>query len=75
MHVRFAFDTPLSYFKVAKGVNVQFPQQDFVANASHARLPQLTNQTKGSVFMYFLPAPSYLLACAHPNELLLVYLL
>ncbi|XWS71264.1 hypothetical protein CRYUN_Cryun03dG0123400 [Craigia yunnanensis] len=37
---------PTNELIVAKGVNVQFPQQDFVANASHARLPQLTNQTK-----------------------------
>ncbi|XWS73666.1 hypothetical protein CRYUN_Cryun02cG0148200 [Craigia yunnanensis] len=39
---------PTNELRVAKGVNVQFPQQDFVANASHARLPLLTNQTKGS---------------------------
>ncbi|XVF47232.1 hypothetical protein PTKIN_Ptkin03bG0092800 [Pterospermum kingtungense] len=39
---------PTNELRVAKGVDVQFPQQEFVANASHARLPLLTNQTKGS---------------------------
>ncbi|XP_022756160.1 uncharacterized protein LOC111303912 isoform X3 [Durio zibethinus] len=39
---------PTNEMRVAKGINVQFPQQDFVANASHARLPLLTNQTRGS---------------------------
>ncbi|XVF04866.1 hypothetical protein REPUB_Repub05bG0122000 [Reevesia pubescens] len=34
--------------RVAKRVNVEFFQQDFMANASHARLPLLTNPTKGS---------------------------
>ncbi|GMI84159.1 hypothetical protein like AT4G03250 [Hibiscus trionum] len=34
--------------RVSKQVNVQRPQQDWVANALHARLPPLTNQTKGS---------------------------
>ncbi|TYJ02776.1 hypothetical protein E1A91_A13G252800v1 [Gossypium mustelinum] len=34
--------------RVSKQVNVQYPQQDFAAYAPHARLPLLTNQTKGS---------------------------
>ncbi|XP_052880380.1 uncharacterized protein LOC108453778 isoform X1 [Gossypium arboreum] len=33
--------------RVSKQVNVQYPQQDFAAYAPHARLPLLTNQTKG----------------------------
>ncbi|XP_022732686.1 homeobox-DDT domain protein RLT1-like isoform X5 [Durio zibethinus] len=39
---------PTNELRVAKRVNVEFPLQDFVANASHARLPLLTNPTKGS---------------------------
>ncbi|KAL4303334.1 hypothetical protein GQ457_10G006480 [Hibiscus cannabinus] len=35
-------------WRVVKQVNVEFPQQDFVANSSHARLPLLTNPSKGS---------------------------
>ncbi|GMI89079.1 hypothetical protein like AT4G03250 [Hibiscus trionum] len=34
--------------RVVKQVNFEFPQQDFVANVSHARLPLLTNPSKGS---------------------------
>ncbi|KAA3458933.1 Homeobox 10 [Gossypium australe] len=33
--------------RVAKRVDLEFPQKDFVANASHARLRLLTNQSKG----------------------------
>ncbi|KAK8697607.1 hypothetical protein V6N13_113748 [Hibiscus sabdariffa] len=35
-------------WRVVKHVNVEFPQQDFMANASHARMPLLTNPSKGS---------------------------
>ncbi|MBA0639884.1 hypothetical protein Goklo_022882, partial [Gossypium klotzschianum] len=35
--------------RVAKRVDLEFPQKDFVANASHARLRLLTNPSKGSV--------------------------
>ncbi|KAK8515671.1 hypothetical protein V6N13_139360 [Hibiscus sabdariffa] len=34
--------------RVSKQVNAQFPQQGCAANAPHARLPLLINQTKGS---------------------------
>ncbi|MBA0700144.1 hypothetical protein Goari_001714, partial [Gossypium aridum] len=34
--------------RVSKQVNAQYPQQDFAAYAPHARLPLLTNQTKGA---------------------------
>lgn len=39
---------PTNELGVPKRVNVQFPQPDFMANASHARFPLLTNQIKGS---------------------------
>ncbi|XVF19410.1 hypothetical protein REPUB_Repub11eG0108000 [Reevesia pubescens] len=39
---------PTNELRVVKRVNVEFPQEDFVANASYARLPLLTNLTKGS---------------------------
>ncbi|XVE79022.1 hypothetical protein DITRI_Ditri14bG0024400 [Diplodiscus trichospermus] len=39
---------PTNELRVAKRVNAGFPQQDFMANASHARLPPLTKPTKGS---------------------------
>ncbi|XVE59887.1 hypothetical protein DITRI_Ditri05aG0083200 [Diplodiscus trichospermus] len=39
---------PTNELRVDKGVNVNCPQQDFVANASHARLTMVANQTKGS---------------------------
>ncbi|XP_039048482.1 uncharacterized protein LOC120189232 isoform X2 [Hibiscus syriacus] len=39
---------PTNESRVAKQVNVEFPQQDVVSNASHARSPLLTNLTKRS---------------------------
>ncbi|WRX32106.1 Homeobox domain - like 10, partial [Theobroma cacao] len=41
---------PTNELKVAKRVKVEFPQQNFVANASHSRSLLLTNPTKGSVY-------------------------
>lgn len=56
--------TPLLHIlKVAKRVKVEFPQQNFVANASHSRSLLLTNPTKGSVYYVFSPPSLYLLIC------------
>ncbi|KAE8677224.1 Homeodomain-like superfamily protein, putative isoform 3 [Hibiscus syriacus] len=46
-HVRLKTDLK-NELRVSKQVDVQFPQQDCMAHASHAKSPLLTNQTKGS---------------------------
>ncbi|XWS28379.1 hypothetical protein CRYUN_Cryun25bG0063700 [Craigia yunnanensis] len=45
---------PTNELRVANRVNIEFPHQDFMKNASHARLLLLTNPIKGS----FMDVPS-----------------
>ncbi|XP_022732687.1 uncharacterized protein LOC111286765 [Durio zibethinus] len=51
---------PTNELRVAKRVNVEFPLQDFVANASHARLPLLQIRLKGQYFIYFCPPSCFI---------------